>query len=288
MNALSFELKKAQPVMGCDTGRLDVLITLVLHSNVRNRCWPKMELIAKLATGGNLTKATAAKRWLIDHGAIELVAYKHRLDDEQQLPKRQHVYQLTGILKACKEGCDDCRSWNGEDIHYLYIQTPEILDSIISPPEIIQAGGLSITNSEVIPEKDSAPDGASPQELPIEKKKEKPRNAMYDAILTIWGYTASRNGKLAKMLQGVSTDKGYVEFNVTPGITAEELLKWHDWHVRRHAGQRMIEKLINIQSSIGEYRFSQSRQNNDIPVLDYVPLFPDEIPSVQFTNGNGY
>lgn len=78
---------------------VNVLIFLILHKNSRGRCWLSTETIAKMATRGDPNKAIHAKRWLIEHDAIKLVPYDKRVGDEVNLPKRQHVFQLTGFLR---------------------------------------------------------------------------------------------------------------------------------------------------------------------------------------------
>src|SRR5689334_877243 len=90
--------------------RWNVLTALILHSNVRNRCWVGMDRLAKLATNGNLTKASGAKKWLLDHGAIEIVPFVERVGAEKNLPSRQHVYQLTGKFDI-----------DGHDYHYFHM-----------------------------------------------------------------------------------------------------------------------------------------------------------------------
>jgi hypothetical protein len=67
-----------------------------------------METIADMATNGNLAKATRAKKWIEKHGAFELVPFGKRVDDERELPPRQHVYQLTGELRACDDPSCEC------------------------------------------------------------------------------------------------------------------------------------------------------------------------------------
>lgn len=78
---------------------MNVLIYLILHKNGRGRCWPSTETIAKMATRGDPNKAIHAKRWLIEHDAIKLVPFDKRVGNEVNLPKRQHVFQLTGFLR---------------------------------------------------------------------------------------------------------------------------------------------------------------------------------------------
>ena len=78
---------------------LNVLTFLILHANSRGRCWVSTETIAQDATRGDPNKAVHAKRWLIEHDAIKLVPYEKRMGNEEKLPKRQHVFQLTGFIR---------------------------------------------------------------------------------------------------------------------------------------------------------------------------------------------
>lgn len=112
---LSFDLKKGLHHLTVDD-RWSVLTVFILHANARNRCYPTMETVAQMGANGNLKRATAAKRWLIEVGALILVPYNKRVGDEQKLPRRQHVYQLTGKFIA-----------DGQSFNYLYLN-PEIID----------------------------------------------------------------------------------------------------------------------------------------------------------------
>lgn len=121
---IDFSIKKCFNVLSED-GRWNVLTVLMLHANVRNRCWVTMDTITRLATNGNRSKAVRAKQWLIDHGAVELVQYDQRMkhekpeQDETKLSPRRHVYQLTGHLKLVDEK-------GVEQIHnYLYTPPAE-------------------------------------------------------------------------------------------------------------------------------------------------------------------
>lgn len=88
--------------------RVGVLFFLILHANVRLRCWPSVDRIVEKTTISRPVVIKAVK-WLEEHCAIELVPFNKRVDDELQLPPRQHVYQLTGFIE-----------WEGERIKYLY------------------------------------------------------------------------------------------------------------------------------------------------------------------------
>jgi hypothetical protein len=105
-----------------DSGRLNVLVALIAHANVRNRCWPSMRLIAK-ETGYGLAAVNEAKKWLEEHGAIEIVKYDQRAGDEKKTVNHlQNIYQLTGVIK-----------FSGKVFPYLYVSVSETLTSETSP-----------------------------------------------------------------------------------------------------------------------------------------------------------
>jgi hypothetical protein len=124
MSVLDWRLRDALHHLSTN-GRLNVLIALILRANVRNRCYPSMKLIAK-ETGFGLATITEAKKWLEEHGAIEVVPYAQRVGDEKEKIKstRQHVYQLTGVLKV-----------DGVTYPYFYVSESEISESEISVSE---------------------------------------------------------------------------------------------------------------------------------------------------------
>ncbi len=94
MQPLDYRLKFAPPEIWEDN-RWTVLTFLMLHANVRNRCWPSVRTIA-----ARMHKSTAtinkAKQWLIKAGAIKIVPIKERSEEEKALSRRLHIYQLTG------------------------------------------------------------------------------------------------------------------------------------------------------------------------------------------------
>jgi len=79
--------------------RLAVLLTLMLHANTRLRCWPSTKTLCK-ETGFNTPSVTEARDWLLEHKAIKLVPYDKREGKEKDLPQRQFVYQLTGVIEV--------------------------------------------------------------------------------------------------------------------------------------------------------------------------------------------
>lgn len=121
---LDYDLRRALPLL-TKGSRLDVLITLTLHANIRNRCWPSMDTLSDEATNGNRNKATRAKQWLQKHGAFTLVTTGKRADEELKLSPRQHIYQLTGVIKTCTDTTCDCGQ-TGESYRYLHFINPEL------------------------------------------------------------------------------------------------------------------------------------------------------------------
>lgn len=98
--------------------RLHVFLILFLRGNVRNRCWPSMRRIAK-DTGYALAAVNEAKKWLEEHGAIEVVKYDQRIGEEKKgINHLQNVYQLTGVIK-----------FNGVTYPYLYVPQNETSDN---------------------------------------------------------------------------------------------------------------------------------------------------------------
>lgn len=89
-------------------------------------------------------------------------------------------------------------------------------------------------------------------------KTERAANPMYDAIKTVWGYTAARNGQMAQLLTGTSTKKGYAEYNLDQPVTPDELLRWAAWYRKTALGGddklNMVEELIKVQSSITRWQ----------------------------------
>lgn len=133
MTALDWQLRGGLVHLR-DNGRLNVLVALILHANIRNRCWPSLDLLCK-ETGFGLEAVNKAKKWLSEHKAIEVVKYAQRLDEEKALPPRQNVYQLTGYLRI-----------EGEIYRYLY--TPNAFNPSATETSATET---SIAEGEVVP-----------------------------------------------------------------------------------------------------------------------------------------
>lgn len=122
--------------------RWNVLTVLILHANIRNRCWVGMDTIAKMATNNNLTKATRAKKWLESQGAFTLVPYDKRVGpDETALAPRQHIYQLTGNLTIA-----------GVVYPYLYHTTPDVvpIENNEIPPNVSTIENFNVSTIEIM------------------------------------------------------------------------------------------------------------------------------------------
>ena len=118
---LSYDLKKGLSVLTKEH-RWDVLTVLILHANIRNRCWVSTDTICEMATNGNRNKAIAAKKWLEKHKTLEIVTYNKRVDEEKKLKPRQHVYQLLGKIQQCDDVLCDCQELKNT-VMYLYTES---------------------------------------------------------------------------------------------------------------------------------------------------------------------
>ena len=126
MATLHWDMRRVLPLLR-DEGRLAVLTCLILHANVRNRCWPSTETICD-TTGWGRDSVLSAKQWLIDNGAVELVPYNMRANEEKELPRRQHVYQLTGVFVFEDNGQSTL-------VRYLYSPAESLPTRLLDPVE---------------------------------------------------------------------------------------------------------------------------------------------------------
>lgn len=127
-----------------EDGRLAVLLVLIMRSNDRNRCYPSVEKIAK-DIGWSVPSVIKAKEWLLSVGAIKLVSYHERVDDEKECSKRQHIYQITGYMTI-----------NDKKIPYLYMydmsQERNTKTSEISAGEVSPTLGKLNTSNNLVKE----------------------------------------------------------------------------------------------------------------------------------------
>lgn len=248
---LNWELRKALPSLG-EGHRLNVLIALILRSNVRMRCYPSMETIAA-DTGKSISVVSDAKLWLQEHGAFYLVPYKLRVEDEKSLPVRQHVYQLTGVLRI-----------DGMTYPYLYL-SPEALKAVdISENEI--------SKTEV---SDSESKGSS-----ISKGKSRKIDPIFDAItLHIFKLSAERvketksGGRIAKI-------KAWLK-GAEPTATAKDIETF-----AKYCGGFIPRDKDKFGERWLEWRASVKPKSDFIPEPtpvepDPVPLSPEEIAERQ-------
>ena len=236
MSHLNFELKNHFRLIAGD--RWNVLTILLLHANIRNRCWVGMDRIAELATNGNIGHATKAKKWLVAHGAAELVDYVHRIGQEKELPARQHVYQLTGQFTTCNDL--ECCIQAGITVHYLYFQNPNVSDGEninVSDGEIFNGENLSNTNTRktIKNKKDISPEegdsGVGHSDTTKKKKiPNAPRqpNPIFDCIAsnsfdirqgTLANGAGGRIGKIIKWLKANH-----------PDVTVANLEDFYRWY----------------------------------------------------------
>lgn len=137
------------------SGRLAVLLQLMLHANQRLRCWPSIDTLCQ-NTGLNRPSVVEAIRWLIKHGAIVLVPYEKREGKEKLLPTRQHIYQLTGIAHLpCGTVpyllmSNDMLAAVKEELDALEVNSSE---SELSDLELSESEPKGITSIKGIPEK---------------------------------------------------------------------------------------------------------------------------------------
>lgn len=136
MSVLNWQLRAVLPELR-DQGRLNVLIALLLHANIRNRAYPTMVTLCK-ETAFEMEAVTAAKHWLADRGAFVLVPYKLRVDEERKLPIRQHIYQLTGLIRASDDTVRE----------YLYM-SPEAREGVAQVIESIKVSAAEISAGKV-------------------------------------------------------------------------------------------------------------------------------------------
>ncbi len=135
---LDYQLKKNFHEMH-DEARWSVLTIIMLHKNERNRCWPSIKTIAGLI-GCSASTVCEAKEWFIEREALILVPYSERSGEEKLLPRRQHIYQLTGYFV----------NKLGERIRYLYglDENSKVTDSVITDSVITDAVSKEVPYSQ--------------------------------------------------------------------------------------------------------------------------------------------
>ena len=175
-----------------EDGRLAVLMAIILHSNLRGRCWISTEMLVE-ETGWSRPAVINAKAWLIDRGALVLVPYVKRVGKEVDLPIRQHIYQITGRVTMPGD----------EVVKYLFM-TPEAEQDIITEAE-------NLRDSKVAEISVALPKGSTDLkgDKIIEEPKAVPRTG-YGYLLNTT--KIERDGKDADLTDRISTtDTGFPE-----------------------------------------------------------------------------
>jgi len=279
---LDYEIKKALPFLTKDN-RWNVLTVLILHANIRNRCWPSMDTITEMATNGNRTKATRAKQWLERHGAFENVAYKKRVAEELKLSPRQTIYQLLGSIHACTDINCDC-GHDGQTYHYLYVgkqnlnvQTNDNLNGQTinnlngETNNSLNGDTLSITN-EVLPKE--------VLDAPKSRRKSDPE---FDVIALVWhtdagGYISNIQG----MLFGSKKVKGlWDKSKVIPPATVEEIKAFGTYATNRAQDGKIPTQPDTIQRWFGDFRKETAKRENVASKIISFDLSEWEIPETE-------
>lgn len=195
-------------------GRLAVLIVLILRSNIRLRCWPSTDLIVS-DTGWSVDSVVDARKWLEKHKAVVLVPYSKRVDEEEKLPRRQIIYQLTGVIQI-----------NDRVVPYLFL-SPEstraikaVLSEVRVSKTLVGKTLPSRTKGISIPEGGSSLEGDNTSAPSAEEKPLTPVQLVFNAIgQHLFGKTDqaginSVGGRIGPILYGSKTKKhiGILEY----------------------------------------------------------------------------
>jgi hypothetical protein len=80
------------------------------------------------------------------------VPHDKRVGEECNLPQRQHVYQLTGVLNACADLACDCHQFLKVERHYLYYAKEVISEDNIKGDSAVEViSDDNFNQSKVIP-----------------------------------------------------------------------------------------------------------------------------------------
>ena len=84
----------------------------------------------------------------------------------------------------------------------------------------------------------------------------------YDAIKSVWGYEAGRNGDTSNWLSGKKLKAQYKDYPIEPPLTPDELVTWSkDWR-KSHPDIDMVESPAKVQDSIIKWRHEQHERFN--------------------------
>lgn len=190
MHTLDWHIRAYLKEFNEESASLPLLITLMLHADLGGLCYPSTEFLAD-ELGTTQRRIIDARKWLLSHGVYLPVPYTLRGEKLKGLPRRQFIYQLTGLYL----------SKNGSVIPYLYM-TPEgredtrarlmplieVLKTVkteVSDLEVYDLIAKGISISKGSSTKKSA--GKKPAMSP-KPKKEKERNPYFDVIVKLFGY----------------------------------------------------------------------------------------------------
>lgn len=88
------------------------------------------------------------------------------------------------------------------------------------------------------------------------------RGDWYDAIKSVWGYEAGRNGDTSNWLSGKKLKAQYKDYPIEPPLTPDELITWSkDWR-NNHPGIDMVQSPAKVQDSIIKWRHEQHERLN--------------------------
>jgi len=136
-------------------GTLSVYICYLLHANLRNRSWPSIELLIK-ETGWSRASVVGAKKWLVDHAALQKVGMMQRIGtEEQSLHQRVDIMQVTGIVIIDGEAIP-VLYFNQQTNEYLNNSASESMDtkSMVAEHEVVTTPKvITINKGERVPNK---------------------------------------------------------------------------------------------------------------------------------------
>lgn len=254
---LDYDIKKCMGLL-CKDSRWNVLTVLILHANVRNRCYVGMDTIAEMATAGNVNKATRVKKWLSAHGAFELVPHDKRVAEECNLPQRQHVYQLTGVLKSCADLDCDCHTILKVERHYLHYAKEVISEDNFkedSANEVI--AGDNFNRGKVIPVENINGDNLSTTNTSNKDKEIAPAVADAPALALVERPTVPEP-KVKRTVKPKESTIPAAQMNpMKDAIVA--VFKW-DW-------ERMTDNEIGTVQTAAKQLCKAGRTPEDVPII---------------------
>lgn len=218
MSNINWDIKRFMAAMKKEGGAaaFPVLMALWSFSNRRGRCYPGVRLLCKV-TGYSGKPVTKALDYLEKAGAYILVPYDKRMEDEAELPVRQHIYELTGTVTV--KG----KKWN-----YLYLN-PDVVLGETSPDETLPSTTEGISKTEGNAKKKTTTGAAAPQP--------RKRDPLFDAILE-FAFSVkpdSDEGRVIAKERGSAIGKvkaSLVEAGKTAGDVEAAREAWWAWDAR--------------------------------------------------------